>query len=265
MDVPETSGSPESAGGGRRTPEGGRFPRTAVLTGIAAALGIAAGIGAGHLVPAGRATPAAHAADTGANSGANSGTSAEADTEADTEGNAETGSQTGSKAGGDLRELLLPRPADAQDALFNTETDGWLTLPEYAELYKQPTGAFTRLLAEEFRRAAVADWREGTYSVEIRLVQYRQEHSQGARESAATARIWSEDEAGTTSERLPDTADGRAYTHSEPVQESGAVPVYSAEAFAWRGDVAMEIWVYDSEPIPINKITDLANRQMRRL
>jgi len=248
VDVPETSGNPESAEGGPRTRERGRFPRTAVLTGIAAALGIVAGIGAGHLVPAGRATPAAHAPDA-----------------PDTEADAETDSKTGSKAEGDLRELLLPRPAGAQDALFNAETDGWLTLPEFAELYKQPTGAFTRLLAEEFRRAAVADWREGTYSVEIRLVQYRQEHAQGARESVATARIWSEDEAGTTSERLPGTADGRAYTHSEPVQESGAVPVYSAEAFAWRGDVAMEIWVYDSEPIPINKITDLAKRQMGRL
>jgi hypothetical protein len=40
---------------------------------------------------------------------------------------------------------------------------------------------------------------------------------------------------------------------------------YSAEAHAWRGDVAMEVWMYDTKPIPKKAIMDVAERQMGRL
>jgi hypothetical protein len=41
--------------------------------------------------------------------------------------------------------------------------------------------------------------------------------------------------------------------------------VYSAEAHAWRGDIAMEIWIYGNKPITKKMIMDLAERQMERL
>lgn len=41
--------------------------------------------------------------------------------------------------------------------------------------------------------------------------------------------------------------------------------MYTAEAHAWRGDIAMQIFVNDSRPITKAKIMDLAERQMERL
>ncbi|MFD1273177.1 hypothetical protein ACFQ51_19765 [Streptomyces kaempferi] len=55
------------------------------------------------------------------------------------------------------------------------------------------------------------------------------------------------------------------YVHSKPDTHPGYLPVYGAEAQAWRGDIAMEIWIYDSKPIPKATIMDLAKRQMERL
>ncbi|MFE9098814.1 hypothetical protein [Streptomyces sp. NPDC007264] len=166
---------------------------------------------------------------------------------------------------GDLRRLLLERPSGARDALAPVGHDGWLSLAEYAEDFTKPDGAFSDAIADEFRRAAVAGWRVGsTYSVEIRLVQYRQEEGLAAADHAADEQYWAERGGGTRSWAVPGTGDGRAYVHTEPETTFG-VPVYSAEAHAWRGDLVMEIWVYDTKPIPKEKIMDLAKRQMGRL
>jgi hypothetical protein len=55
------------------------------------------------------------------------------------------------------------------------------------------------------------------------------------------------------------------YIHAEPEREDGYLPIYSAEAHAWRGDIVMKIWIYDTKPISKKKIMDLAKRQMERL
>jgi hypothetical protein len=51
----------------------------------------------------------------------------------------------------------------------------------------------------------------------------------------------------------------------KPERKAGYLPVYKAQAAAWRGDIAMEIWIYDTKPIPKSKIVDLAERQLERL
>ncbi|MFE0510633.1 hypothetical protein ACFW2E_12040, partial [Streptomyces sp. NPDC058964] len=76
---------------------------------------------------------------------------------------------------------------------------------------------------------------------------------------------WAEREGNTDSWPVPGTGDGMAYVHHRPESKAGYLDVYAAEAHAWRGDIAMEIWVFDTKPIPKKKIMDLAKRQMERL
>ncbi|MFF4120383.1 hypothetical protein ACFY0P_44050 [Streptomyces sp. NPDC001714] len=169
------------------------------------------------------------------------------------------------RAGGDLRKLLLKKPRGAR-AVFYPDGGGWTSLADYAETYDKPASGFADLVAGEFRRAAATDWREGGhYSVEIRLVQYRQEETLGAADAADGGYYWAEKEADTDGRPIPGTGDGMAYVHNKPDTKPGYLDMYSAEAHAWRGDIAMEIWVYDTKPVPKAKIMDLAKRQMERL
>ncbi|GAA4044904.1 hypothetical protein [Streptomyces shaanxiensis] len=170
------------------------------------------------------------------------------------------------KTDGDLRKLLLKRPKGARDAEFELGTDGWLNLADYAQTYEEPDEVISDLISDEFRRAAVASWRVGgTHSVAIHLTQYRQEQTLAAAANAEGAYYWAEEESDTRSWSIPGTGDGMAYVHDTPEREAGYLPLYSAEAHAWRGDIAMDIWVYDTKPIPKKKIMDLAERQMGRL
>ncbi|MEU9452267.1 hypothetical protein [Streptomyces sp. NPDC048277] len=170
------------------------------------------------------------------------------------------------KAEGDLRKLLLKKPRGGRAGLYTAGSDGWMSLADYAETYDKPASGFADLVAGEFRRAAVTNWREGgTYSVEVRLIQYRQEETRGAADAADGGYYWADEDADTDSWPIPGTGDGMAYVHNKPDSKPGYVDLYSAEAHAWRGDIAMEIWVYDTKPVPKAKIMDLAKRQMERL
>ncbi|MGW1800171.1 hypothetical protein ACWCQN_30550 [Streptomyces sp. NPDC001984] len=172
------------------------------------------------------------------------------------------------KMNGDLRKLLLTRPKGAQAGPLPVADDGWMDLAEYADQYERPGTAFTNLVGDEFRRAAATTWRVGDdYDVEIYLVQFLQESKPAASEWAANGDYWAEDEGDVRRWPLPGTGDGNGtvFVHDRPDREPGYLPVYTAEAHAWRGDVYMEVWVYDSKPIPKAKIMDLAERQMGKL
>ncbi|MFD4524937.1 hypothetical protein ACFWP7_13645 [Streptomyces sp. NPDC058470] len=163
------------------------------------------------------------------------------------------------KSDGDLRKLLLTKPKGAKDA--ESGDDGWLTMADYADQLLRSGEMFSDLAGAEFRRAVATGWDVGsTYSVEIRLVQYRQEQSLAAADRTG---FWNVD--GASEWPVPGTGDGMAYVTNKPKIDPGYLPLYSAEAHAWRGDIAMEIWIYDSKPIPKAKIMDLAERQMERL
>lgn len=166
------------------------------------------------------------------------------------------------KTDGDLRKLLLKKPTGAKEADWVAD-DNWIDLAGYAELFVRPAGAFPDLVGEEFRRAAVTGWTSGESTVDIRLIQFRQEEILAADEASADGQYWA---AGVTdSWSIPGTGDGMAYVHTRPETKPGYLPLYEAEAHAWRGDIAVEIWVYDSKPIPKKMIMDLAKRQMERL
>ncbi|MFJ4692747.1 hypothetical protein [Streptomyces sp. NPDC088766] len=162
---------------------------------------------------------------------------------------------------GDLRKLLLKKPKGAKEAAW-VVPDGWQDLAGYAGNFKAPDGAFADLVGEEFRRAAVTAWETGnTHTVEIRLVQYRQEQTLAAAAASADGQYWAEREGESDSWAIPGTDDGRAYVY-EAVDDMG---LHVARAHAWRGDVAMELWVYGAEPVPRKMIMDLAERQMEQL
>lgn len=160
---------------------------------------------------------------------------------------------------GDLRKLLLKRPKGTRDGTYKAGDDGrWMSLSEYADGFRLPGNIFKNLIGDEFRRAAVTSWAEGTtYSVAILLVQYRQEET-------LAAAGWAE-QSSSGGWPISGTGDGVAYVYSEPEREAGYLPVYSAVAHAWRGDIAMEVWISSTKPIPKGKILDLAERQAGRL
>ncbi|MFI1723276.1 hypothetical protein [Streptomyces sp. NPDC020489] len=167
---------------------------------------------------------------------------------------------------GDLRKLLLKKPRGAKAAGdWLGDDDGWMSLAAYADSFEKPAGAYADLVHDEFRRAAVTGWESGHLSVSIRLIQFRQEEYVAADRAAGDAQYWAEDEDDTDSWVVPGTADGMAYVHNQPETEAGYLPLYSAEAHAWRGDIAVEVWVYDTKPITKKRIMDLAERQMGRL
>ncbi|MFF9406308.1 hypothetical protein ACF1B0_12410 [Streptomyces anandii] len=234
---------------------GRRRGRAAALVAGAAVLGVVAGVCTGYVIQAGReptplpplSQPVVRQAK-----GAPEPLSAAQDRQVRTEG--------------DLRKLLLKAPGGARDNPLGVGRDGWMSLSEYAETFNKPDVAFRGQLRSQFRRAAVAAWRTGgTRLVEIHLVQYRQEESMGASRQADNGEYWAEREPGSHGWEIPGTDDGMAYADSTPDRKPGYVPVYSAEAHAWRGDIAMEIYAYDTSPIPKKDIMDLAERQVGRL
>jgi hypothetical protein len=170
------------------------------------------------------------------------------------------------KTDGDLRELLLEKPRGTREPDWPMGEDGWMDLAEYAGHYEESGSAFGQLAMDGFRRAAVTGWLDDDdHSVEIRLVQFRQEEGRAAAGNVENSQYWAADAGDTDSWALPGTGKGRAYVHNSPDAEPGYEPLYSAEAHAWRGDISMEIWVHGSKPIPKKMIMDLAERQMERL
>ena len=86
----------------------------------------------------------------------------------------------GAKLNGDLRDLLLEKPADAHDPTYLPARD-WMSVGDLAEYWPQADNEFAWLNAHHFRRAARAVWdlKDGT-QVEIDLVQFRSSDDAGA-------------------------------------------------------------------------------------
>ena len=251
LEVPEESieevPEPEPESGPAPRPR--RRGRTTLLIAVAAVLGVVAGTCTGFLIQANRAPDKlpslAQSTLTQAKGPAPEPLSAAQDRQV--------------KVDGDLRKLLLKKPSGAKDAVLPDGVDGWLDLAAYSERFDGPDEEFGYEVDQEFRRAAIAEWRDGTRDVDIVLAQYRQVVGLGASQNTTDSFYWAERGPHTTSWPIPGTGDGRAYVHGA---EDG---VYSAEALAWRGDVFVDIWIYDAKPIPKKKIMDLAERQMERL
>ncbi|WP_328720850.1 hypothetical protein OHT52_16170 [Streptomyces sp. NBC_00247] len=169
------------------------------------------------------------------------------------------------KTDGDLTELLLSAPKNAD--VGEGYGTGWMTLSDYASNYERPDYMFDDLLGSGVRRLAEASWAEGEHrETKINLVQYRSGDSLGAADHFAAQMNYLPYEEGADSEGDPikGSLDGRYFIY--PVQrEAGYLPMYQARAIAVRGDIVMDIFVFDSEPIGKKTIRSLAERQLERL
>ncbi|MGW7428953.1 hypothetical protein ACWGIN_05325 [Streptomyces sp. NPDC054861] len=167
------------------------------------------------------------------------------------------------KARGDLRKLLLPKPAGAKDTDFSSE-DGWTDVGEYADSFDDPGAAFAYQVEAGIRRVATTSWRTGEHrTTEIRLVQYRSSDNLGARDRVEDQQEYqAEDSDG--GEELKGSTNGRTYVH-EVRKEAGYLDLYSASASFYRGDVAVEIFMVDTKKISQKDISSVAERQLGRL
>ncbi|MYZ35782.1 MULTISPECIES: hypothetical protein [unclassified Streptomyces] len=240
-----------------------RRGRTALLIAAAAVLGIVAGTATGYAVQADRApTPLPMLAQPGLAYPAKSLSEGKEPEPL----SAEEDSQV--RTDGDLRKLLLPRPSGARDNFAPWAMDGWLSLDEYARDFDEPDYMFEDLSGGGFRRAAGASWEQGGYrETNIYLVQFRADWFLGATDHVKGQQAYmprSENGAGNPGDPIKGSSNGRYYIY-DVEREAGYLPQYHARALAQRGDVMLDISIFDTEPISKKDIRTLAERQLERL
>ncbi|MFI2642635.1 hypothetical protein [Streptomyces sp. NPDC018610] len=256
----ETGGAPRAEGG--REPVGAgavrprrRRGRTALLIATAAVLGVVAGTCTGYLVQADREPaalpPLSQPVLPRAEGPAPEPLTAAQDHRVKTEG--------------DLRKLLLPKPRGAREAEWLKGDDGWLDLARYAGYFEKPGDAFDWLVREEYRRGAATAWEGDTSTVDIRLLQYRQVDTMGAADVTRSNQEYRRGKDGVRSWPIPGAGESMAYVLPRADAGHGRARNYGAEAFAWRGDLALEIFIDSDKPVSKAQIIDLAQRQLERL
>ncbi|MFE0652792.1 hypothetical protein ACFVZH_29885 [Streptomyces sp. NPDC059534] len=170
------------------------------------------------------------------------------------------------KTDGDLRKLLLPKPAGAKKADF-AAGDGWMSVPEFAAEFNEPGTALSYQLENGIRRVVTTSWMTGKYrATEIRLVQYRSNDGLGARDHTEDQQDYMPEKryADNEGDPLKGSTNGRYYLF--PVErKAGYLDFYEARAYFHRGDIAVEIFVVDTKKISKNDIRSLAERQLGRL
>lgn len=251
--------TPEPGAAGERRPRG----RTTLIIAAAALLGIAGGVAVGYGVQAGRApTPLT------ALSQPDLAYPAKALPAGKAPDPLPASQDRRVRADGDLRKLVAPRPKGwEEDKLLTTlGWDGWLGLEGYALEFEDEDYMYGDLLDQGIRRVAGAAWKKGEHrTATVRLVQFR---------SGAAAADHAEDQrsympqtdhgAGNGGTALKGSANGRYYVYPAD-RKPGYMPVHRARAIFQRGDVMVDIHVYDTAPISKKDIRTLAERQLERL
>lgn len=165
--------------------------------------------------------------------------------------------------GDELLKLLISKPKGARKDEYSVAGDGWLPLETYATEFDEPSPMF-EYLAPDFRRGATVSWLEGeNHEVVVNLIQFKPTTFLGAADfsQAQQGYMPDADEAGNAGSPIEGTDDGRYWVYDNPQH----LRQNRARAVAWRGDIMMEISVYDSVPIRESEIKKLAERQMGRL
>jgi hypothetical protein len=152
---------------------------------------------------------------------------------------------------GDLRRLLLARPATAQAADDPIGSDGVLSLDQAAQITHPQDESKAKLVAFGYQRGAIVQWREGNAEVLIRLFQFA---------SARNAQGYQNALDGTFTPDFFDEADqlvgGHVYVSKHPLDPRG----FLASATAARGSLLMIVTRYQPTTVT-GPITDLASRQ----
>lgn len=146
----------------------------------------------------------------------------------------------GAKLDGDLRTVLLAKPATAKDTVDFAVRD-WFTKSDLAEYYVKPDSAFTKLAFYKFRRAARTGWTlpDGT-DVEIDLIQFRTTEG-------ATAYF------GMThfpKDSLAPPLTGTATGYVGRSYEKDASGLYSAYGLVQHGTVVEQVFVTNKHDVP---------------
>ncbi|MGW1224974.1 hypothetical protein [Streptomyces sp. NPDC001478] len=258
--VAEPAVPPEPAARPGRRPRG----RTTLIIAAAAVLGIAAGAAVGYDIQAGRApTPLAALSQPGLGYPAKA-------LPADRVPDPLPASQDRRvRTDGDLRKLLLPRPAG-----WRTSEDvpvirnGWVAVDDYVRDFEDDSFMFGRLLEADIRRVAATAWQKGeNRAVSVMLVQFRAGTAMSAALHSADQRAYMPDPkhgAGNTGDAIKGSLNGRYYLYKVD-REPGYLPLYRARAVFDRGDVMADINLIDTEPISKKDIRTLAERQLERL
>ncbi|MEV8207336.1 hypothetical protein AB0P40_18865 [Streptomyces sp. NPDC079189] len=172
------------------------------------------------------------------------------------------------KTEGDLRELLVSKPSGARNARFPFSTKGWRSLDAYVREFKSEDFMFETLAEADVRRIAAANWLQGQYrGVGIRLVQFRSGAELGASDHANDQLAYmpyAKEGAGNAGDPIKGSGNGRYFLY-KAVNKPGYLPVYQARAIAQRGDVMLDITIFDTAPISKKDIRTLAERQLERL
>ncbi|MGW0857465.1 hypothetical protein [Streptomyces sp. NPDC002690] len=169
------------------------------------------------------------------------------------------------KTDGDLTKLLVSVPKGAKkDDYFGS---GWTSLSDWSAWYESPEWMFSDLAGGDVRRIARQSWLQGDRETKIDLVQYRSDSFLAARDhfdGQMNYLPYEEDGAGNEGDPIKGSLDGRYFIY--PVErEAGYMPQYQARAIAVRGDIVMDIVIFDTEPIGKKTIRTLAERQLERL
>ncbi len=172
---------------------------------------------------------------------------------------------------GDLRKLLIDRPKGTRKTLIDELGlgDGWEPIDQYAErYYEDPHYMFESLAGLDLRRVASVAWEQGQHrETEVWLLQFRSGDQHGASEQFDDQIMympWDKDGAGNTGDAIKGSREGRYFLY--PVErKAGYLPSYRARALAVRGDIALDISIFDTSPISKKDIRTLAERQLERL
>ncbi|WP_441251045.1 hypothetical protein [Kitasatospora sp. McL0602] len=162
---------------------------------------------------------------------------------------------------GDLRKLLIAKPADAGswDNYGRGDMSGWISPGEKAMTYGKADREFTSLLADGFRRDAIVAWEKNDVKYRIELIQYASDHTADA---ISSVNALSEADAhpldGTSTGYY--TAPATQMTYAESTEQ-----YYYGRAVARRGDVVMRISLFSPGQVNADELQDLAKRQWERL
>ena len=161
----------------------------------------------------------------------------------------------GAKLDGDLRSLLLPKPAGAKDSDFAVRD--WISIADLAEYYPHPDDALGRLNELQFRRAVRTGWTlaDGT-SVEIDLIQFRS--SESATSYAAMTHFPSDPGLSP----VPGTVSGTVGHRTFAKNADGRYEVYG---LVRHGDVVEQVFVYRQQSMPSDDVVVAVTKDQAEL
>ena len=165
---------------------------------------------------------------------------------------------------GDLTKLLLPTPKGASLPDGVSSFDSWQTIAQFSEGYQEPAGEFAWLADHEFRRAALANWDQGSTSVMVQLVQFSHADDFNSLAMIQNESSYSKSWTGSASVRLPGSNSGMIFPGVARHGSSGST-FYEGRGYAVHGDIAVELYVDTSGKVSEQTLQAILQEQLERL